>query len=296
MSTIVEKTGKTIEEAIAAALEELQCVKDEAEVEILTSPTKGFFGMGSKDAKVKVWRKEAGADTLKYTGGGAVSAGDTIAGSAVPERVSADTADKTMAFILDVTGRMGIEASVEKIEDEEALYYEINGPRMGAIIGRRGETLDALQYLSNIVAGRDKEIPRKRIIVDAEDYRKRREETLVRLATRLAAKAKKSGRRVVLEPMNPQERRVIHTALEEDPGVKSLSEGEEPYRRLVIYPVGADGKIESGGRSSRGAGRYNSGSQGDRSQGGSWHNDREGSNTRTSWEQDFSASEDDDEE
>ena len=125
--------------------------------------------------------------------------------------------------------------------------------------------------MSNIVAGRDRDIPRKRVIVDAEDYRRRREDTLVRLANRMATKAKKSWRRVVLDPMNPQERRVIHTTLEKDPDVKSISEGEDPYRRLVIYPVGGESRSDRGGRysrsgrgSDRGSGSYErSGNRGD---------------------------------
>ena len=243
MTYTVEKTGKSMEEAIRLALEELQCSREEAEIEVLTEPSKGLWGIiGSRDAKVKVWKKEESLDEAK------IERTDSIEDS--PE-TGQSTKDSNMRFLSGVTGLMGIEASIGKEEDEEKILYTLNGPRMGAIIGRRGETLDALQYLCNIVAGKDRDIPRKRIIVDAEEYRKRREETLVRLATRLASKAKKSGRRVVLEPMNPQERRVIHTTLEKDPDVKSISEGEEPYRRLVIYPVGGEGRNTGGGRYTR---------------------------------------------
>jgi len=244
MTYTVEKTGKSTEEAIRLALEELQCSRDEAEIEVLTEPSKGLWGIiGSRDAKVKVWKKEKSNTEAE------IEKEDNLEDS--PE-AGQSPADSTIRFLTGVTALMGIEASIGKEEEEENILYTLNGPRMGAIIGRRGETLDALQYLCNIVAGKDRSIPRKRIIVDAEEYRKRREETLVRLATRLAAKAKKSGRRVVLEPMNPQERRVIHTTLEKDPDVKSISEGEEPYRRLVIYPVGTESRSNGGSRYSRG--------------------------------------------
>jgi len=264
MSQIVEKTGKNVEEAIQSALDELQCTRDEAEIEVLAESTKGLWGiLGSKDAKVRVWKREdskaqaeAIANALEEEAGeDAVRQGDEealSAGAQAASQAEGTAGDKTMAFISTVVGLMGIEAEVGKKESEESVLYTLNGPRMGLIIGRRGETLDALQYLSNIVAGREKDIQRKRIVVDAEDYRSRREETLVRLATRLATKAKKSGRRVVLEPMNPQERRIIHTTLEKDPDVRSLSEGEEPYRRLVIYPTGGDNRGSGDGRNYRG--------------------------------------------
>ena len=265
MSQIIEKTGKSVEEAIQLALDELQCDRDEAEIEVLAEPAKGLWGiLSTKEAKVRVWKKdEAPADeaadeadgTTGTTGTSDAKAdGDARDAGFVPADVEGD---KVYQFISEVTRLMGIEASVDKKENDEAIHYALNGPRMGLIIGRRGETLDALQYLTNIYDGRGKEYPRKRIIVDAEDYRRRREDTLIRLATRLATKAKRSGRRVVLEPMNPQERRVIHTALEKDPDVKSFSEGEEPYRRLVISPISGEGRGDS---------RYNRG-------GGSWERD-----------------------
>lgn len=273
MTRIIEKTGKSVEEAINLALEELDCSREDAEVEILAAPAKGLWGiLGTKEARIRAWKKEdeKGKEVKE----------DDKSENGVPKEIvrkPADEEDKTIKFILDVTGLMGIEASIDKKENEERILYTLSGARMGALIGRRGETLDALQYLSNIVTGRDKDIPKKRIIVDAEDYRQRREDTLIRLATRLALKAKKSGRRVVLEPMNPQERRVIHTALEKDPEVKSLSEGEEPYRRLVIYPVGAEDRDGGGRRYSRGG----NGNRNDRDGGRSRGNERAGA--RYSW-------------
>ena len=273
MAYVVEKSGKSVGEAIRLALEELQCDRQDVEMEVVAEPTKGIFGIfGSKDAKVRVWKKEDAADfdadaevvqddvaqVIPYD-----TSGETVAEEDEPEgREASDEDDKTAKFILDVTEYMGIKASIGRREEEETVFYSLNGQRMGTVIGRRGETLDALQYLTNIVAGKEKDVPRKRVVIDAEDYRQRREDTLIRLATRLAAKAKKSGRRVVLEPMNPQERRVIHTALEEDPGVRSISEGEDPYRRLVIYPVIGEYRNERNNRNNTNQ-RYESDSNSD---------------------------------
>jgi len=275
MTYEVVKTAKTVDEAIQLALEEMGCSAEDIEYEVLAEPAKGLFGLlGARDARVRARRKEearearvsrdAGADAGARVGAGAHAATDARAGAgahaAADARAGAaasgveasfDADDKTGRFIADVTKLMGIEAEILMKEYEESVVYTLNGPKMGTVIGRRGETLDAIQYLSNIVAGKDRTLPRKRIIVDAEDYRQRREDTLVRLASRLASKAKKSGRRVVLEPMNPQERRIIHTALEKDPDVKSISEGEEPYRRLVIYPSDSVAR-DGGGYGSRG--------------------------------------------
>jgi spoIIIJ-associated protein len=244
------------------------------EVTVLSAPAKGFFGIfGARAAKVRVVRKaETAVKTAAAVPKGQAAPGRAAiagtgagtgagAGGAAPGKAGPGE-DKVAAFIKDVAGLMALEAEIKKTEDEEAVRYALSGPQMGILIGRRGDTLDALQYLANIVAGKEREEPRKRVVLDAEDYRKRREETLVRLANRLAAKAKRSGRRVVLEPMSPVERRVIHTALQNDPQVKTLSEGDEPYRRLVIYPVDADtrerdsGRYDRNERFARSGGRY----------------------------------------
>jgi len=128
---------------------------------------------------------------------------------------------------------MGIKTDVLVDESNQYLKLILTGKNIGMLIGRRGETLDALQYLANLVANKESR-ERKKIILDAEGYRQRREETLSRLALRLADKVKRTGMQVVLEPMNPQERRIIHTTLQNDHYVQTLSEGEEPFRKVVI--------------------------------------------------------------
>lgn len=201
---VLEKTGRTVEEAVNQALAELKLKKDEVEIEILEEPNKGIFGFfGSKNARVRVTEK---LDPIKMV----------------------------KKFYEKVTAQMGVNAEILVKEEEDFIKMNLIGDNLGILIGRRGETLDALQYLGNLVANKYNLAERKKIILDAEGYRKRREDTLVNLAARLADRVKRTGYRVVLEPMNPQERRIIHTALQNDRRVQTYSEGEEPFRKVVI--------------------------------------------------------------
>jgi len=203
--TDVEKTGKTIDEAVEKALTELRVSRDEVEVEILEQPSKGLFGfLGSKPGKVKV---------------------------SVIENPSLKAND-LLEKVLDV---MDLEVEIDVKQDEHGIFISMQGPDLGILIGRRGETLDALQYLVNLSSNKDQE-HKQRIILDVEGYRKRREETLRGLAIKLAEKAKQKGRNVVLEPMNSQERRIIHTTLQSRNDIYTFSEGEDPYRKIVISP------------------------------------------------------------
>ncbi|HOB92190.1 MAG TPA: RNA-binding cell elongation regulator Jag/EloR [Bacillota bacterium] len=202
----VEKTGKTVVDAILAALIELDVDRDNVEIEVIEEGSKGFLGLvGSRLARVRV--------TVK------------------PSRV-----DKARAFLERVIELLGVEATVDVEQQGEYTVLQIEGNHLGILIGRRGETLDALQYLTNLAANRDKtdQAERVRVILDAEGYRKRRENTLRNLAYRLAEKVKREKRRAALEPMSPLERRIIHTALQDDESVETYSEGEEPFRRVVI--------------------------------------------------------------
>ncbi|MDA8226602.1 MAG: protein jag [Desulfitobacterium hafniense] len=201
---VSEKTGKTVEEAIVAACTELGVHRNLVKVEVLEEPTKkGLFGLlGTRLAKVKVMFED-------------------------------DPGALAVDFIKRVCGSMGVSVELSVKKKEEHYYLDINGPDLGILIGRRGDTLEALQYLTNLAVAKQVS-ERVRIIVDVEGYRQRREETLVRLAKRLSDKVKKTGSRVVLEPMNPHERRIIHTALQDDIRISTFSEGEEPNRRVVI--------------------------------------------------------------
>ncbi|NLU36277.1 MAG: protein jag [Clostridiales bacterium] len=196
-------TGKTVEDAILAAAIQLAVQRDKLEIEILEEPVKGLFGVfGGKDAKIR-------ASVIQTMG------------------------EKTRYFLEELLKRMGLEAKVDVVESDDLISVEVSGPKMGILIGHRGETLDAVQYLTSLAVNRDSK-KYKRIIIDTENYRKKREETLARLARRLANKVYKTKRRIVLEPMNPFERRVIHATLQKDPHVVTHSEGEEPYRKVVI--------------------------------------------------------------
>ena len=152
---------------------------------------------------------------------------------ATAEDALSDDAKKAREFLAGLTERMNVPVEIELMETAEQLRMQMAGENMSLLIGRRGETLDALQYLTslNINRGREEYL---RISIDTENYRAKREEALRKLAVRMAGRAKKSGRRVALEPMNPYERRILHSALQNDPEVTTHSEGEEPYRRVII--------------------------------------------------------------
>ena len=197
------KKGKTVDDAVEAALAELGVGKDDVEITVLTEGNKGLFGLGSKEAEVKVTVIEKSS-----------------------EEIARD-------FLNTVLEGIGLEASVDISTDEERMNIEISGESMGVIIGRRGETLSALQYLTSLVVNRKTEGYTK-ISIDTENYKKKREESLIKLANKTAEKVIKYRRNITLDPMNPYERRVIHSAISEIEGVSSRSVGEEPYRKIII--------------------------------------------------------------
>ena len=161
-------------------------------------------------------------------------------------------AGRAQRFLLEVTDRMGVKVDVY-VDDsrEDSLYIHMVGDTLGILIGRRGETLDALQYLTSLQVNKGRE-GYIRVTLDTENYRAKREDSLRRLAQRMANRAQKTGRKVVLEPMNPYERRVLHTALQNHPGVTTHSEGEEPNRRVVIMLAGQENKAEKAEKSEKG--------------------------------------------
>ena len=152
---------------------------------------------------------------------------------ATPEEQLSETAKTARDFLQGLTEKMSVPTHIEVSESEEQLRMQLSGENMSILIGRRGETLDALQYLTSLNVNRNRE-EYLRVSLDTENYRAKREEALRKLAVRMANRAKKSGRRVALEPMNPNERRILHSALQNDPEVTTHSEGEEPYRRVII--------------------------------------------------------------
>lgn len=255
--TFVEKTGKSVEEAVAAALQELNIAAEQAEVEVLQEAKKGFLGIGRKDAKVRVTVKEAESvveevvyteETVTVAMPEAPQAEEPAEEEAIAEQtaevavrepkkyaVNDEAIAKAKEFLQKIFTAMKIEVAMEKFinKNDGSVTFKLHGDDMGILIGKHGQTLDALQYLTNLVANKNS-ADRVRVIIDVEDYRDRRVETLTRLANRLADKVKRTGERVALEPMNPHERKIIHMALQGDRRVTTLSEGDEPHRHVVI--------------------------------------------------------------
>lgn len=238
MSITIEKTAKTVDEAIDKALSELNVSMDEADVEILETGSKGIFGLGGKDAKVRV-TVQNGDETVKTTTSVANAAAPAL--DSVKEISTAQepvTDDKeveqiALAFLQGIFDCLKVAPDIAIERKEESIWLTMTGANLGVIIGRRGETLDSLQYLTNLVVNR-KVAEKQRIILDVEGYRKTREETLKDLAGKMANKALKMNGPLRLEPMNPHERRIIHMTLQNDERVETYSEGEEPFRRVVI--------------------------------------------------------------
>ncbi len=200
----VEFRGKTVDDAITNALVSLGTTSDQIEYEVIEKGSNGILGFGSKDAVIKVAKKST------------------------PEDVVRD-------FLTEVFDKMNLEVEIiTKFDEIEGVIdIELKGPEMGVLIGKRGQTLDSLQYLTNLAVNR-KSDNYLRVKIDTEDYRRRRKETLENLAKNMAYKVKRTKRPVSLEAMNPYERRIIHSALQNDKYVVTHSEGEEPYRHVVI--------------------------------------------------------------
>ena len=218
----IQVSGKTEEEAISSALAQLGKDIDEVSIEIVERAKSGFLGIGSSDAVVKV----------SY------------------DRPETKT-EKVKEFLAGLFEHMDVEAEVEVVsEDESTLNLNLVGEHMGALIGRRGETLDAIQHLANYSVNRGEE-NRVRINIDAENYRAKRTESLERLANKVAGKVVKYRRNITLEPMNAYERHVIHTTLQGVDGVTTYSTGTEPNRRVVVaydrtqLPTGGNGNVYS---------------------------------------------------
>ena len=209
-----EFSGKTVEEAVAKGLETLGLTAETAEIKVLDEGKKGLFG---HKARVEIAQKETAAIVEKHIQEGATDG------------------ERAVAFLDGLFKMLGMSACSELVSEDEKIIINVTAANSNAIIGKRGATLDALQTLAGAVAntGRD---DYKRVVVDCENYRDNREETLKKLAENLAQKAIRLGRKIKLEEMNPYERRIMHSALSSFEGVKTVSEGKEPYRYVVIIP------------------------------------------------------------
>lgn len=276
-----EKWGVDVEEAVKLALMDLKVSRDEVEVTVLEEPSKGFFGIGSKLAKVRVEKKKkpepepaavkpaAEADAVKERPARETRPQEKEQKSnkknhkenkgSKPNRAPkeqkpreqksrevkeiASIVDKSklhdiedheaLRFLKEVTEKMGLDLSIRAMAGDDMVYLEMDGKDSGTVIGKRGQTLDSIQYLTSLVVNKNSEKYIK-VVVDAENYRAKRQKTLEQLANRLAAKVIKTKKYVRLEPMNPYERKIIHATLQQNRNITTRSEGEEPYRRVVI--------------------------------------------------------------
>ena len=253
-----EFRAKTVEDAEIDAARAFGVVTADLETEIIEKGSSGFLGIGAKQAIIKARVKEnaagqteTAAESVKET------VKETVKEAAVKEPVNTDSVDTgdliedTKAYLNKLFAAMEMEAtvSVQMDETEDALCIDVEGPDMGVLIGKRGQTLDALQYLISLYVNKKSKDKYIRVKLDTENYRARRKETLENLAKNIAFKVKRSRRSFTLEPMNPYERRIIHSTLQNDKFVATRSEGEEPYRKVVVYLKKKDNynqKYESG--------------------------------------------------
>lgn len=204
MSNWLEISAKTVDEALTEALIKLETTSDQIEYEVIEKESSGLLGLFSKPARIRVCKKE-----------------------------SVD--DKVRNFLSDLFEKMEIEVEVvlDYKEEEGVIEIELKGSEMGLLIGKRGQTLDSIQFLTSLVANNNREDYVK-IKMDTENYRERRRQTIENLAKNIASKVKKTRKPAYLEPMNPYERRIIHAVLQNDKYVETYSEGEEPFRKVVV--------------------------------------------------------------
>lgn len=205
MARVIEVTGKDIEEAKKLALSQLELPQERVIFEVLEEPSKGFFGLiGARVAKIRATEKEL------------------------------TPLEKGQEFLKKIFKSMHKDIQIECIEEDINYKFNLIGDDLGLLIGKHGQTLDSLQYLTNMAANKNVTGARVRIVLDVENYRKRREETLCQLAERLANKARKYRTKVVLEPMNRHERKIIHMALQDYADIITYSDGVEPHRKIVV--------------------------------------------------------------
>lgn len=250
--TVVRKSAKSVDSAIKLALDELGISVGEADITIISSGSRGFLGIGAKEACVEVKKKgsepvaeiKPAPEPLKEE----IKVEEPIAKE--PESANKEEKPQTQilseeeiiaakeacsTFIEDLLASMKVTAQIDCKFEEGTLVISLTSKELGVVIGKRGETLDALQYLVSLVVNRT--TPKYiRVSVDAENYRAKRQDALVNLAQKLAKKVSASKRKYTLEPMSPYERRIIHAALQDNPYVTTYSVGEEPYRKVVIVP------------------------------------------------------------
>jgi spoIIIJ-associated protein len=236
MEKTVTKTAKTVEEAISLAIEELGVAEEDAVIEVVEDGSaKGFLGIGKKSATVRVTadvteavESDVEEDTTYY------GDDESFEGDAVSE-----AEEEAVNFVAEILSGIGIHGKLDSYREEDTVFISVTGQDCGAAIGRHGETLDAISYLTSLVANKNSE-EHIRVSLDIGGYKKRREEIVISLAKKAAARVLHSGSPVTLEAMNPSERRIVHFALQSFGGVSTHSEGEEPERRVIVSPAGKE--------------------------------------------------------
>ena len=264
MTNFIEKKASTSEEAIRLALAELQMDRDDVSIEVLDVGKKGFFGIGATPARVRVTfevketaeEEPAAAPAAEVEIPAAPAEEKAPAAAATAVSADSDPAQAAKAFIDGLLEKMGIQGEAfPTMGENNTLLIDIRGEDMGAVIGRRGDTLDAIQYLTSLSINRGRE-EHIRVTLDTEGYRAKREESLNRLARKMAGKVLKYHKNMTLEPMNPYERRIIHAALQDYNGVTTYSTGTEPNRRVVVALERGYGRGGRSGRTQRSSRRY----------------------------------------
>ncbi len=229
MEKTVTKSAKTVDEAIEAAVAELGVSKEECKIEVINEDSQGFLGLGSKLAEVKVTvdvdENDEDQDDDVYYGDDESFEGDAVS----------EAEDAAVQFVAEILSGIGIHGNMDSYREDDDIYISVSGADCGAAIGRHGETLESISYLTNLIANKHSE-PRVRVHLDVGGYKKHREQVIINLANKAAFKVKKTGRKAVMEPMNPSERRIVHAHLQDVKGVTTHSEGEEPNRRVIVTP------------------------------------------------------------
>ncbi len=256
MATIIEKTGKTVEDALSAALAELGVTAEEVEYTVLEEPSKRLFGLlGAKPAKIQVRLKEIPAPVVESKPQEPIETFEAtveekfelteepapVETETEPAEVEStfnksDVIDTAKNFLAEVFAAMNIDVNIDAVENPSEVVLNLSGKNLGVLIGKHGQTLDSLQYLTNLAANNHEAAEKVYFVLDIENYRARRAEALKKLAKSVAERAIRTKQDVRLEPMSRGERKIIHTVLQENDKVETHSAGEEPYRYIIVSP------------------------------------------------------------
>ncbi|MEF9991484.1 MAG: RNA-binding cell elongation regulator Jag/EloR [Romboutsia sp.] len=226
MKQSLEIKSKNIDEAISKALRQFSVDKEDIEVEVIKQPTKGFLGLiGAKEGLYKITVKEKELDEI---------AESVKVETEIESNAESKESDVARGFILNIINNLNIDANIDVIQEKNVIKINITGKDASCLIGRRGETLDSIQFLAGLALNKANKDSHSKVLIDIENYRSKREESLIRYANKVAREVAKTRRTKKLDYMNPYERRIVHSTLQNDKFVKTYSEGVDPYRRLVI--------------------------------------------------------------